>query len=53
MSEETHKLSEAPQEVQLAVDLIQLLEDNNIENKVAINALEIALNDFKKKAQTD
>jgi hypothetical protein len=53
MSEASHKLSEAPLEVQIAVDLIQLLEDNNIENKIAIRALEIVLIDFKKKAQTD
>tara|TARA_R110001583_G_scaffold1612_1_gene12656 strand:- start:17543 stop:17704 length:162 start_codon:yes stop_codon:yes gene_type:complete len=53
MSEETHQLKDAPLEVQIAVDLIQLLEDNNIDNKVVIKALEIALNDFQKKAQTN
>lgn len=51
MSEESHKLSEAPIEVQIAVDLIQLLEDNKIDNKIAIKALQIALTDFESKIQ--
>ncbi|WP_354625700.1 YbaM family protein [Psychromonas sp. MME2] len=43
------KLSDAPKSIQLAVDLIQLLEENKIETQTAIEALEIVLNDFKKK----
>ncbi|WP_019613401.1 YbaM family protein [Psychromonas ossibalaenae] len=53
MSKETHNkcsLADAPKSVQLAVDLIQLLEENQIENHVAVEALSIALNDFKQKA---
>jgi len=50
MSEEHHALADAPEAVQIAVDLIQLLEENKINNKVAIEALQIVLNDFQKKA---
>lgn len=42
-------LADAPKSVQLAVDLIQLLEEHQIKTEVAIEALEIVLNDFKKK----
>ena len=42
-------LNDAPKSIQLAVDLIQLLEENGIDNQVAIEALEITLNDFKQK----
>lgn len=49
MSEEQHKLSDAPPAVQLAVDLIQLLEENKIDDKTAIEALQIVLNDFQQK----
>ena len=41
MSEQHHKLADAPPSVQLAVDLIELLEENKIESKIAIEALEI------------
>lgn len=51
MSEEQHKLADAPPAVQIAVDLIQLLEENKIEDKLAIEALQMALNDFQKKTQ--
>lgn len=50
MSEQHHSLADAPPAVQLAVDLIELLEQNKIDNNTAIEALEIILNDFKKKA---
>ncbi|PKF60689.1 DUF2496 domain-containing protein [Psychromonas sp. psych-6C06] len=53
MSEAQHSLAEAPPAVQLAVDLIELLEVNHIDNKTAIEALQIVLNDFQKKAQSD
>lgn len=39
-------LEQAPEHIQLAVDLIQVLEDANIEVNTAIKALEIALADF-------
>lgn len=44
-----NSLENAPQHIQLAVDLIQLLESNNIENKTAIAALKIVLTDLKNK----
>ena len=44
-------LNDAPKSVQLAVDLIQLLEENNIDTETAIEALQITLNDFKRKQQ--
>ncbi|MCP4326100.1 MAG: YbaM family protein [Psychromonas sp.] len=50
MSEEQHNLADAPPAVQIAVDLIQLLEENKIDNKTAVEALQIVLNDFQKKA---
>lgn len=52
MSEAHHELADAPVAVQIAVDLIQLLEDNKIDNSTAIEALQIVLNDFQKKTQT-
>jgi len=42
-------LTGAPQSIQLAVDLIQLLEENQIDNQVVLDALEIVLKDFKNK----
>jgi len=42
-------LESAPEEIKLAVDLIQLLEENNIELETTIQALEIVLTDFKNK----
>lgn len=43
------ELSNAPKYVQLAVDLIQLLEENKIEPDIAIKALTIALKDQENK----
>jgi len=42
-------LEQAPPHVQLAVDLIELLESNQVDNQQAIAALEIVLSDFKRK----
>lgn len=39
----------APDHVKLAVDLIELLESNNIEPQVAVDALTIVLRDFNGK----
>ncbi|MEZ9370693.1 YbaM family protein [Shewanella sp. 10N.286.51.B2] len=44
-------LNDAPKAIQLAVDLIQLLEENKIDTTTAIEALQITLADFKKKQQ--
>ncbi|MEL0628901.1 YbaM family protein [Psychromonas aquatilis] len=42
-------LEDAPLEIKLAVDLIQLLEENDFPLETTINALEIVLKDFKNK----
>ena len=47
--ENKQTLNDAPKSVQLAVDLIQLLEENGVENQIAADALGIVLNDFKRK----
>ncbi|MDO6684861.1 MULTISPECIES: pleiotropic regulatory protein RsmS [unclassified Agarivorans] len=44
-------LSSAPKHVQLAVDLIQLLEENQIEPEVVLKALEIIGNDYQHKLE--
>lgn len=42
-------LKDAPQEVQLAVDLIYLLETSEIDTDVVLKALEIVKNDYMSK----
>lgn len=42
-------LKGAPEHIQLAVDLIELLETNNIEPLTAKKALEIVLRDYEDK----
>ncbi|WP_220718196.1 pleiotropic regulatory protein RsmS [Agarivorans litoreus] len=42
-------LNTAPKHIQLAVDLIQLLEENHIEPELALKALEIVTNDCQQK----
>ncbi len=42
-------LENAPKHIQLAVDLIQLLEENPIATKTVIAALEIVQQDFQRK----
>lgn len=42
-------LKDAPEHIQLAVDLIELLETNNIEPLTAKKALEIVLRDYEGK----
>ncbi|WP_413693028.1 DUF2496 domain-containing protein [Psychromonas sp. KJ10-2] len=49
VTQTTPPLADAPIEIKLAVDLIQLLEDTDVELETTIAALEIALTDFKKK----
>lgn len=46
-------LENAPKHVQLAVDLIELLETNNINNQVAVAALELVLADFQAKLEAE
>lgn len=46
-------LENAAPEIKLAVDLIMLLEDNDIEPKIALAALEIVRRDCQKKAQEE
>ncbi len=42
-------LHDADDHIKLAVDLIQLLEENAIDNQTAIKALKIVLTDFQQK----
>ena len=44
-------LEKAPKHVQLAVDLIDLLETNDVDNKTAVKALQIVLADFQRKLE--
>lgn len=46
-----HSLTDAPKEVQLAVDLIYLLETNKIDPELALAALEIVKTDLQVKLQ--
>lgn len=46
-------LENAAPEIKLAVDLIMLLEENDIEPLVVLAALEIVRQDFLKKAQKE
>ena len=45
-------IENAPPHIKLAIDIIQLLEENDIENQLAIDALKIVLNDFQQKQAT-
>ena len=42
-------LENAPKHIQLAVDLIQLLEENQIEPELALQALAIVTEDYQHK----
>lgn len=46
-----NSLTEAPQEIQLAVDLIYLLETSEITPDIVLKALEIVKNDYISKQQ--
>lgn len=46
-------LDSAPEEIKLAVDLIFLLESNEIDPKVALEALEIVKGDLLKKIENE
>jgi len=45
----TSGLESAPLEIKIAVDLIQVLEENDLPLEPTIKALEIVLKDFKNK----
>ncbi|NRA22785.1 MAG: YbaM family protein [Oceanospirillaceae bacterium] len=46
-------LAQAPDHIKLAVDLIQMLEDANIDPSTSIAALEIVLQDVRRKAERE
>ena len=46
-------LENAPDHIKLAVDLIELLENNKIETATAIAALEVVLEDYQRKAAAE
>ncbi|WP_035386904.1 pleiotropic regulatory protein RsmS [Ferrimonas senticii] len=48
-----HALASAPQHVQLAVDLIYLLESNDVDPQVALQALEIVQKDLQRRCDPD
>lgn len=52
MSNAPTSLDNAPAEIKLAVDLICLLEDNNIDPQIVLSALDIVRHDFEKKLQS-
>ena len=50
MSEDSpSQLEQAPDHIKLAVDLIEMLESANLSQETIIDALEIVINDFKRK----
>ncbi|SFC30097.1 DUF2496 domain-containing protein [Pseudoalteromonas denitrificans] len=42
-------LESAPKHIKLAIDLIMLLEQEELESQVVLDALEVVTKDFKKK----
>ena len=48
-TDNTSSLDNAPEEVKLAVDLIYLLESNEIDPKVALEAIKIVQQDLQAK----
>jgi len=42
-------LENAPKHIQLAVDLIEILESNKVDDITAVAALELVLNDYRDK----
>lgn len=49
LNEPQMPLEDAPKHIQLAVDLIEILEENKIDEKTAIKALKIVLDDYQAK----
>ena len=48
----TTSLDNAPAEIKLAVDLICLLEDNDIDPQTVLSAIDIVRHDFERKLQS-
>jgi len=48
-----NSLENAPLEIKIAVDLIQVLEENDLPLEPTIKALEIVLKDFKNKRNNE
>ncbi|UJF18679.1 pleiotropic regulatory protein RsmS [Vibrio sp. SS-MA-C1-2] len=46
-------LDNAPDDIKLAVDLICLLEENKVDPKTVLSALEIVKTDFERKLSLD
>ncbi|USD64363.1 pleiotropic regulatory protein RsmS [Vibrio sp. SCSIO 43136] len=46
-------LEHAPDDIKLAVDLIYLLEENNVDPKTALRAIEMVKQDLLRKVETD
>ena len=46
-------LESAPKHIQLAVDLIEILEINKVDNETAIAAITIVLEDYKAKLNSN
>lgn len=42
-------LDNAPEHIKLAIDLIMLLEQEELDSQVVLDALEVVKNDYKKK----
>ncbi|RZF77026.1 DUF2496 domain-containing protein [Pseudoalteromonas sp. CO325X] len=53
MPKPENNLDNAPEEVKLAVDLIMLLEQNDIEPSTALAALDIVRQDMQRRVQSD
>ncbi|RTZ15658.1 DUF2496 domain-containing protein [Vibrio aquaticus] len=51
MSSPNAGLEQAPDEIKLAVDLIYLLESNEVDPKIAIEALKIVQSDLERKLE--
>lgn len=51
MSSSNSSLDQAPDEIKLAVDLIYLLENNEVDPKTALSALKIVQSDFERKLE--
>ena len=52
MTKSNTSLVDASPSIKLAVDLIQLLEDNQIETEVVLQALEIVTKDYQRKQKS-
>ncbi|EGA70274.1 hypothetical protein VISI1226_13621 [Vibrio sinaloensis DSM 21326] len=53
MSSNSTGLDQAPDEIKLAVDLIYLLESNEVDPKVALEAIKIVKSDLESKIENN